>query len=69
MADAEQQCLVKIAETKQHKLHVDTLTQQDTQLKEQEQKALLTLQQYETQIKQLKANAQDADRFHCDKIQ
>lgn len=69
LADAEQQCLTQIAETKQHKLHVDTLTQQHTQLKEQEQKALLTLQQYETQIKQLETNAQDADRFHCNKIQ
>ena len=69
MADAEQQCLAKIAETKQDKQQLEGIQRQLEQYKTQEQKALQTIQQCEEQIKQLESNAKDADRFHCDKIQ
>lgn len=69
LADAEQQCLAKIAETKQDKQQLESIQRQQEQYKAQEQTAGKTIQQCEEQIKQLENNAKDADRFHCDKIQ
>jgi len=69
LADAEQQCLAKIAETKQDKQQLESIQKQLEQCKAQEQATVKTIQQCEEQIKQLESNAKDADRFHCDKIQ